>query len=207
MISRIAAALGLAVLMAGPACAQGSPAPLNGTDLADIARVEEYLNSITTMAARFVQVAPHGGHAEGRVWLQRPGRLRFDYDPPIKDLIVVTGLFLVHWDGELEVSRHIPVSSTPLGFLLTDRITLTGDVVVTKIERRSSTLRLTVQDKSDLAAGSITLIFADRPLALRQWSVTDAQGQVTNVAFVNAEFGLALDRALFEFNEPKKERR
>jgi outer membrane lipoprotein-sorting protein len=199
--------LGLALLFAALLWrGAGAQAP-GPNDAADIARVEAYLNSITTMSARFVQVAPHGGHAEGRIWLQRPGLLRFEYDPPVKDFIVVTGLFLVHWDGELKTSKHIPVSNTPLAFLLTDRISLAGEVMVKAIERRSSTLRLTVANRADPAAGSVTLVFEDRPLQLRQWSVIDAQGQVTNIAFANQQFGQAIERKLFEFHEPPKDLR
>ena len=177
-------------------------APLSEQDLADVARVEAYLNSIQTLKARFLQVGPDGGLSEGNFYLRRPGRLRFEYDPPIPVLMVADGTWVVFYDSEIEQVTRVPLNSTPLAVLVRDPIRLQGSVTVTRVERATGTLRLTLLDSDEPDEGSITLVFSDRPLALRQWLVRDPQGLETTIAMSQAQYNLILDPALFVFFEP-----
>ena len=177
-------------------------APLSEQDLADVARVEAYLNSIQTLKARFLQVGPDGGLSEGNFYLRRPGRLRFEYDPPIPVLMVADGTWVVFYDSEIEQVTRVPLNSTPLAVLVRDQIRLQGSVTVTRVERATGTLRLTLLDSDAPDQGSITLVFSDRPLALRQWLVRDPQGLETTIAMSKAQYNLILDPALFVFFEP-----
>jgi len=100
-------------------------------DNADVARVEAYLNNIHTLRAQFLQVAPDGQITRGTVWLERPGHMRFQYDPPTPFLLVTSHGQLVFEDRSIQQVSEIPLSTTPLGILLADHVSLSGDVTVT----------------------------------------------------------------------------
>jgi len=174
---------------------------------ADIARVEAYLNNIRTMKSRFVQVAPNGGVAEGTIYLQRPGKMRVEYDPPVQDILVATGRVLIHYDGELSQPSYLPQSSSPAAFLLRERVTLSGDVTVTGVERRGNQLLIDVVQTDEAGKGTLHLVFTDDPLALRQWVVTDAAGKKTEVTLVEPAFNIAIDPVKFLFETPAPRQR
>jgi len=192
----------LAPVLPRAAGAQAQPA-LTAQDRADIARVETYLNGVRTLHARFVQVAPNGSTAEGQAWLQRPGRLRFEYDPPSPFLLVGGNGLLVFHDSQLKQTSNIPLGSTPLGLLLQDNLRLSGEVTVSKIARLPGQLQVSLFRTKSPADGTLTLIFADAPLALRQWTVLDAQRQETRITLYNVELGGTFSQKLFEFVDPK----
>lgn len=184
-----------------PAMAEATP--LGDQDLSDIARIEEYLNSITTLKSRFIQMASTGETSEGDFMLWRPGRLRIAYDPPSPVVIKSNGLFLVYHDTELDQMTHVPLAATPAGVLVDDSVILNGeDLAVTAIRRGVNTLDVSIMQRDDPHAGRITLIFTDRPLRLQRWVVLDAQGVTTNFALVGAQTGVTLDPALFKSNAP-----
>jgi outer membrane lipoprotein-sorting protein len=187
-------------LLAAPAAAQRA-AP--STRAADIARVEAYLNSLTTLRARFLQVAENGASAEGTALIWRPGRMRFDYDPPEPTLIVAWEGQVMHYDRELNSPSIVPASQTPLAVLLRPRIALSGDIVVGEVERSGGFLRLTLRRAGAEAEGSLTLVLEENPMALRQWQVVDAQRRRTTVTLTQVETGVTLDPRLFAFNDPR----
>lgn len=179
------------------------PAALSEQDRADIARIEDYLNGITTLQSRFLQVSQAGGYAEGELLLSRPGRLKLEYAPPVPVLIVVNGRFVTYYDKQLKQVQHVPTEQTPASILVRDTISLApGDLTVTEFERGPGTLRVTVVRTADPGMGSMALVFADRPLALKKWTVTDAQGQVTDVSLLGPRFGVTLDPRAFDFQPP-----
>ena len=177
-------------------------APLNAADAADIVRIEAYLNAIGTLQARFLQVSSDGGFAEGDFYLSRPGRLRIAYDPPVPVLIVANGRHLIYFDKELNQVTYLPLDSTPAGILVDDHVSFSGRLQVTRFERGQQVLRATLVQTEDPLAGSITLIFSERPLALKKWAVEDAQGTTTTVSLFSARIGVPLDPDLFEFTPP-----
>jgi outer membrane lipoprotein-sorting protein len=177
-------------------------AQLSTQDDADLRRIEAYLNGIRSLRARFVQVAPDGGVAQGVALLQRPGRMRFQYDPPTPYLLVANYGILVFHDAQLNQTSNIPLSRTPLGILLGDRVSLNGgDITVTKFARLSGQLQVSVIRSASPGEGTLTLIFTDGPLTLRQWIVMDQQGKQTRVAFTNMEVGASLDAKQFEYHD------
>ncbi len=188
------AGLSLAVFRSREADAQRSP-----QDLADIARIEAYLDGIRSLKARFVQVAPNGGVAQGDAFIQRPGRMRFQYDPPSPFLLVVNYGILVFHDAQLDQTSNIPLSRTPLGILLADRVVLSGGVTVTNLLRLPGRLQVTLVRTASPGEGSLTLIFEDNPLTLRQWVLVDQQGKQTRVTLNNMDVGSPLDPKLFEY--------
>jgi outer membrane lipoprotein-sorting protein len=96
----------------------------------------------------------------------------------------------------------VPISSTPLQFLLRERVTLTGDVTVTRFQRPANLLEPTLVRTASPAEGSLTLSLSDNPLALRGWRVVDAQGQETRIQLTDIELGGTFERALFDFVDP-----
>jgi outer membrane lipoprotein-sorting protein len=203
-VFRFRAALAATVLTAVLAAATlvaAAPAraELSKADKADIARAEAYLNSFTTMKARFTQIAPDGGLSEGSVYMRRPGRLRFEYDPPVPLLIVADRVWLILYDSQLDQVDRLPLWSTPISILVDDKVRLSEKVNVIGIERNPGALRITLEDKERPEEGQLTLVFTDDPIALRSWVVTDAQGLETTVALSAIETGVTLDPRLFVF--------
>lgn len=176
-------------------------AELSDTDKADIARAEAYLNGFETLKARFVQIAPDGGLAEGDVYLRRPGRLRFEYDPPVPLLIVADRVWLILYDSELDQIDRLPLWSTPISVLVDDTVRFSDKIKVIGIARNPGSLRITLQDTDRPEEGLLTLVFTDQPLALRSWVVTDSQGLETTVALSDIETGVTLDPRLFVIAE------
>jgi outer membrane lipoprotein-sorting protein len=167
-------------------------------DQADIERVEAYLNGLKSLKAHFLQVAPDGGLSEGTAWLERPGRMRFQYDPPSPFLLLASSGVLTFHDSSLRQDSNIPLSRTPLGILLAEHVTLSGAVTVTGMERLPGQLQMTVVRTDSPGDGSLTLIFSDNPLGLRQWTVIDAQRRETHVTLYNIQIGGTYDRHLFD---------
>jgi outer membrane lipoprotein-sorting protein len=200
MISRrlaLLAAISLAPLAARPARAI-TAMPLTPRDQADIQRVEAYLNGLKTLKAHFFQVAQDGGTSEGTAWLERPGRMRFQYDPPAPFLLLASSGVLTFHDGSLGQDSNIPLSRTPLGILLADNVKLAGAVTVTAIQREPGQLQLTLIRSASPGDGSLTLIFTEDPMTLRQWTVVDAQQRVTHVTLSNVQLGGHYSDQLFE---------
>ncbi|HMR33433.1 MAG TPA: outer membrane lipoprotein carrier protein LolA [Geminicoccaceae bacterium] len=195
--SLLAAACALA-LSGGPAFAA---LPSENAEL--LGRIEAYLNGIRTLSARFEQVGPDGSLASGRLYIQRPGKMRFDYDPPSKILLVATDWRLIFWDGSIEQQNIIPLSETPLGFILSEKVGLDDEVRVTEVQTSGGEADVTVVRSSDADLGSVTLTFALQPMELRRWSVTDAQGNITRILLHEIETGKPLDAGLFRWADPK----
>lgn len=173
-----------------------------------LVRISTYLNSLSTIVANFTQVAPDGSISSGKFYLKRPGKMRWQYDPPTPILMVASGRVLVYYDYELEQVSHIPIDSSLASFLGREHIDLTDeDILINKIENNSGVLRITLSQTGKEEEGTLTLEFSDHPLALRNMVVTDAQRQTTTLALNNAEYGKPLDNSLFVFVDPRKKRK
>jgi outer membrane lipoprotein-sorting protein len=176
-------------------------AALSPDEVAAITRVERYLNDIRTMQARFVQVSSNGAYAEGEVFLERPGHLRFDYDPPTPVLMIANGLTLLYYDKELKEATFLPLWETPLWFLIREEVRLDENVEIVAIEEALGALRITLRDIDTPDGGAVTLVFSDEPLALKKWELTDPQGIQTQVSLINPVFGGAIDSELFKYGD------
>lgn len=203
--------LALAVVTAGSREAHAAEATaaangaqnLDAQDKADLDRVSAYLSSVTDMQGDFLQVGPDGSLAEGKFYLRRPGRLRFEYTPPQNMLVVADGTWVAVKDGFSATQRY-PLGSTPLGILLQKHVDLASEVRVLSVERQPGVLRVKLQDKSGNAPGDLTLVFDEPSLQLRQWVVTDAQGLQTTVALRSVQSGLHADNALFVLKDEQR---
>jgi outer membrane lipoprotein-sorting protein len=195
-------AAALAPLAAMTAQAQTRYA-LTAQDTADLARIQTYLNGLKTLKAQFLQLAPNGATARGTAWLDRPGRMRFQYDPPSPLLLVAGHGLVVFHDSQLNQTSNIPLGQTPLGILLRDNVSFGGDITVSGIQRQPGMIQVTIYQTARPGDGTLTLNFADNPLALRQWTVVDAQHRETRVSLYDIALGGSFDQSLFTFVDPK----
>ncbi len=206
MIRAFLLALAIAAASLGAAAPQAQaeshpPVTLSPDQSAAVRRAVRYLNEITTLQARFIQISSNGAYAEGEMMVQRPGKLRFDYDPPHPVLIIANGLSLLFYDRELKQASFLPLWETPLWFLIREQVTLSEGVVVSAVEQSPGALRITLTDQDLSEAGSITLVFSDRPLDLKKWEITDAQGVLTQVSLINPRYGIEIDPLAFDYDD------
>lgn len=195
-LSSILAAI-LLFIAAGPAGAQTDAWP--AADRALLTDVEDYLNRMTTVRARFSQDNSDGSYDTGIVWLWRPGKARIEYASPTDILVVADGTWLIYFDAELDQVSHVPINTGPFRFLLAEAVSLQDAVTVTALARGGGLIRLTVVDAGNPDGGSVTLVFDETPLQLRQWEVLDPQGFVTVVTLSEEIVGESFDSKMFYF--------
>lgn len=180
-------------------------------DRAGIARVESYLNGISSLKADFLQVSSTGEVARGTFYLRRPGRLRVEYEESVPVLIVADGHRLIYYDKELETVNMVPIEDTLAAFLARPEIDFglrpgprasRADVRVTAYEHAKGLVRVTLVRREEPGAGSLSLTFDENPMRLRQWTVTDPQGVRTRVALEDIDRGPRLADELFEMPQP-----
>jgi|ETNmetMinimDraft_16_1059900.scaffolds.fasta_scaffold52973_2 outer membrane lipoprotein-sorting protein len=187
------------VVFAAGAAEAAAPDIWPAGDREEVKRIEAYLESMTTLRANFLQANADGTLDSGIMWLWRPGLVRIEYAPPTEVLMVATGNWLVYFDAELDQVSHIPADSGPFRFLLDEEVRFGEGVEVRELARGSGLLKLTLADAEDPGAGSVTLVFDETPMALRQWEVRDAQGFLTIVTLTDAVVGESFDRDWFYF--------
>ena len=178
-----------------------APAP---TQAADLQQIENYLNGLTTAQADFTFAAPDGTVSHGVFYLSRPAKLRFEYTEPKGNLLIADGDYVIYYDAQQKEASNLPISSTPLDFLLRQHVSLTEGVKVTSFEHNAGVIRASLVRSKSEGDGSVTVVFGDNPIELRGWRLVDGQGQTTDVSFSNWKFGMSLDPALFHFTDPNR---
>jgi outer membrane lipoprotein-sorting protein len=197
---RALAAVLLLLIGAPLAMAAPVPAALTPQDTLELQRIAAYLNGIRTMTAHFQQIANNGAISIGQLWVARPGRMRFEYQPPHPITLLADSASVYYWDKELNQTSKYELRSTPAWFFLRDPISFGADVIVTAFQRvGAATVGVTVVESGQSDAGSLTLVFTENPLVLRQWIVVDQQGKTTTVTLSDLQFGMALDPTLFQY--------
>jgi len=199
------ASLALTFGLATPASAKlAESLVLSKQGTTDLMRVQKHLNSSKTFKARFLQVSSNGEYAEGQIFLQRPGRLRLIYDDPNPLLIVADGKHISFIDRNIDTATTLYLSMTPADLMLRESIGFFGnDVIVTSVNRTPGVIRIGLINTAEPDAGSIELVFSDRPMELRKWTVTDAQGIKTTVSLLGPTFDVPLNPNLFKYT-PKQ---
>jgi outer membrane lipoprotein-sorting protein len=185
--------------------ARAKPAATTGAFDAEqralVDRVSTYLTGIRTLVGDFVQVGPDGGKTEGHIYLQKPGRVRFEYAPPSPIELVADGQSLVVRDRKLATQDLYPLGQTPLRFLLADRVDLLRDTNVIGVYSDNIFTTVVIEEKKTLGGThKLMLMFGAQDLALKQWTVTDPQGYDTTVAVYNLDTTKRPDPGLFKIN-------
>lgn len=175
-----------------------TPLELSNRDKADVKRVERYLNELITLKSKFLQVTSTGEFSEGTFYLSRPGKMRIEYDPPAKLLIVADGTWLIYHDIELDQITHLPLGTTTANILLKKKIKLgSSNLKISKVERAPGIIGVTVIP-ADEDTGQLTLVFSDKPLKLKKWIVIDPQGITTSVSLLSSQRNISFDEKLFK---------
>lgn len=198
-------ALILTLFLAFPAAAQTQGS--SGAYAERIRAAETYLNQLKTAKARYLLTTADGAQQIGTFYLNRPGKLRFEYDPPLQDFIVADGILIYFYDAQLGEQSNAPIGQTMADFLLRKDIKLSGDVTIEKITEGGGLLQITLIQTTDPGAGSLTLGFTENPVQLKKWRVVDAQGQIVEVELFQLQEGVRLDPDLFVFHDPKPKKR
>lgn len=165
-------------------------------------KVSIYLNAIHTLKSGFIQLGPEGQMDQGEFLLEKPGKLRFSYDPPNPTLVVATGGKIYVKNNRLNTVENYDISDVPLDLLLGDKINLKANSAITGVDIQSDAIVVHARTSSNRQQGNIALVFSSPEIELRQWTVRDNQGGTTMVALHNPETGVALDESLFD--KPEK---
>ncbi|MGQ0532278.1 MAG: LolA family protein [Caulobacteraceae bacterium] len=208
-MNRRFALLGLAALFAPAAYAQPTtPVVLDGAARAEgLAQANQALNAVQRLQGRFVQTSPGGGHASGMFYMERPGKLRFEYDPPATLLIVSDGSVVAMRDRELRTTERTPLRSTPLNIILGRNINLERDARILRVSRAGPWLLVTARDRGGQTDGQITLQFYGPLAELRSWDVIDATGARTRITLSDITRPASFDRDLFRLQDVVTPRR
>jgi outer membrane lipoprotein-sorting protein len=190
-----------------PAAGASSPAPptappLSPDDKALVQKAVDYLQGLKAAQGRFTQIDPKGRASTGAFSMLRPGRARFQYDPPAALLVVADGANVSVYDHRLKTFDQYPLEQTPLKLLLGKTVRLDQGVVVTKVDRSKGDFSITARDARRPALGGITLRFSEAPLALKGWTVLDAQGRTTEIALKGFSPRSTLPANLFVLRDP-----
>lgn len=172
-----------------------------------VQRAEGYLQKLKTAQARFVQTAHDGTQTVGTFYLNRPGKLRFEYDPPLEDYIVADGSFIYFYDGELGQQTNAPISASLANFFLRKDFRLSGDITVNEAKRSGGFIQIAVTQTDEPEAGTLTFAFSENPFELKKWRVVDAQGIITEIELFYLKAGLDLPSDLFVYLDPSKNKK
>ncbi|MGB9116505.1 outer membrane lipoprotein carrier protein LolA [Bradyrhizobium sp.] len=168
---------------------------------AQAAKVSNYLSSLQTVSGNFVQVGPDGSKTRGDFYIQKPGKVRFEYEPPSPIAIIADGSMLAVRDRKLETQDIYPLSQTPLRYLLSDRIDLLKDTNVVSVTADDVFISVTIEEKQLLIGTSrLMLMVGAKDGQLKQWTVTDPQGYDTTVAVYNLDTSKKVDPGLFKID-------
>jgi len=165
-------------------------------------KYENYLNELKTLSGNFTQTNSKGQRVTGTIQIARPGRMRLDYNPPSSLLIVADGKWLVTYDKEADETNYVSLDNTPAAFILRPYISFSGDVAITSIIPKGNATEISLIRKEDPDAGYISLVFANNPVALKEWSVVDGQGIKTRVVLSKIESNVDLAPGLFVIKTP-----
>jgi len=180
-----------------------SHAELSEDNKADVKKAEAYLQELKSARARFVQTTHDGTQLVGTFYMQRPGKLRFEYDAPIEDFVVADGVFIYFYDAELGEQTNAPIGQTLADFFLRKELKLSGDVSVESVKRAGGFLQIKLTQANDPEAGSMTLGFKEDPTTLAKWRVVDGQGLITEVELFYLKTDIKHPYDLFVYAAPK----
>ena len=185
------------------ATASISPAALNEplSERQIVERANAYFNGMSTLTGDFVQTGGDGRRLTGKLYLQRPGRIRFEYDAPATIEVIADGSSVAVRDSKLVTQDLYAISQTPLKFLLRDHIDLGQDIRIVGVSLEPEGARVLLEDKSTLGGTSKIALFFDKDVrTLQRWRIVDPQGFTTIVALSNLDTARRVDPRLFVIN-------
>jgi outer membrane lipoprotein-sorting protein len=183
------------------AAPSSSAAAFDAKQRAQVDRVSTYLSSVQQLTGTFVQVGPDGSRTKGEFYIMKPGKVRFEYEPPSRIEIVADGQSVIVRDRKLATQDLYPLSQTPLRFLLSDRIDLLKDTNVVNVKADDTFVTVTIEEKQALIGTSrLVMMIGAKDNQLKQWTVTDPQGYDTTIAVSNLDTSKRPDPGLFKID-------
>ena len=203
-VSRRAFALGSAAVAAVAALPVHAQSNLSAEDRAVLARAQSYLQNLTSAQGTFVETSG-AQRRQGRFYLQRPGKMRFEYTNPAGLLVVSDGSNVMRYDPRLNVFRQVPLGQTPLSTFLARTVRLDQGVRIDRVTRMDSgAFAITARDNRRPNDGSVVLAFAGNPIRLQEWTIIDAQGGRTRTQLTSLRPASGLSPSLFQLRDPTR---
>jgi outer membrane lipoprotein-sorting protein len=176
-------------------------ATFDPTQRAIVDKVSAYLSGLQVLSGDFVQLGPDGSRSKGQFYIQKPGKVRFEYEPPSPIDIIADGQSVVVRDRRLATQQLVPLSQTPLRYLLTERIDLLRETNIVAITADNLFVSIVIEEKQALVGTNrLMLMFGAQDYELKQWTLTDPQGYDTTVAVSNLDSKRRPDPSLFKID-------
>ncbi len=183
-------AFALALTLTAPAAWAADKLPLS--------EISNYLNQMKTVQTSFTQVNDDGSLSTGKLWIQRPGKMRFEYDPPNSAVVLArAGSVMIFDPKSNQPPEQYPLKRTPLSLVLARNVNLGQANMVVSHDFDGTATVVTAQDPKNPESGRIELMFTDNPVELRKWVIHDNAGTQTTVLLGALTEGGALDQDLF----------
>lgn len=173
----------------------------------DLARIDQALNNTLSFQGRFAQYGADGSFSKGQIYLNRPGKLRFEYDAPETLVIVSDGVTLTEHDKALQTTDRVPLSATPLNFFLKENVRLERDTEVVGLTKTPIHWAVTARDGSGNMDGEITMVFDANTLALQEWIIRSSFGGGTRVVLSDLRYNQRINPRLFTLRDDRRRNR
>ena len=181
-------------------------ATLAPEQLDQINKVSGFFNGFRTLTGQFVQVGPRGNVSNGTFYISKPGKMRFEYNPPSPYLIVSDGTWVVIQNKKNKRTDHYPLSSTPLKLVLGDDVDLTKEARILDVASAEGSITLTLASKNRAVPGRLQIVYNEATAAVEQWAIVDGEGRRTTVSLSELKVGGEHDAALFKVRKPRRNR-
>jgi len=168
-----------------------------------IDRVNGYFNTLQHLHGRFSQIGPNGEFSEGVFYLERPGKIRFEYALPNPLLVVADGFWVGIEDRNMKTTDKYPLAATPLSLLLEERVDLNEEASIIDAREEEGFISVTFEDKRGAAPGQLTLVFDAETIRLKEWVVVDGQGYQTRISVSDLITGIKQNPSLFYIEKPE----
>ena len=192
-------------MMAPPATA-ATDAKLSPKNVEQINKVSNFFNGFKTLTGQFVQVGPRGNISNGTFYISKPGKMRFEYNPPSPYLIVSDGTWVVIMNRKNKRTDHYPLSSTPLQLVLSKNVDLMKQARILGVESADGAIKLTLAAKNKAVPGKLTLTYSEEKSEIQEWAVIDGEGRRTTISLSEMSAGGDHAASLFKVKRPKKQR-
>lgn len=178
-----------------------SPSPAQQQILKDL---EKYLNGFTAFSADFRQDSTKGDTMKGKLYIQRPGKMRFQYNEPSPFQLLANGSHIVFFEPKRDQVTYIPTDKTPAALILRNNVSFKDPALsVLDVMKTAKEISVTLVQKKDPMTGKLTLYFKQSPMTLTGWEIIDASGVMTTITLTNPKYDMKLDRKLFIFDDPR----
>ena len=170
-------------------------------------QISQYLNQLQTAQGGFTQINADGTLSTGQIYIKRPGRIRFEYNPPEESLVVASGGQLAIFDPRSNAGPdRYPLNQTPLNIILQRNVDLTAARMVTGTTSDGTTTTVTAQDPNNPQYGNIQMVFTANPIELRQWIITDDMGSQTTLILNDLQAGGNIGDIMFNIQAEMRRR-